>query len=829
MDKKTVSGMMLILLVGIFFASFGVSAAWGGVSQILRNSSNNARMSSSRSWAILIHGPQVYTKDTDYMYHILDEHYNFTIYYLHTNTSSPRVDNSCTKENVRYAINTWLPSHSSANDTILIFFLTHGGGYQAYEHTSSHGSIEPGLYDGRWDEDHDEGGEHLESNITLPTGVPPWLIRLYPELVDVNQDGFEDCCRNIDSDPYIEVDLKNDGSWDTELGLADYDQDGVKDDLLIDSNRNDLADLAINANVSLASDGEDADNDGYIDGVDINEDGNQDDYVGVDECLRLRYGERYWDDEIRSDLNSLEGKYKTLIFITQSCVEGNLSCFGGGLIDDLSHENRIIMTASNETSVAYADLPPKDGYSAWAGPFMHALHGTVDADTNPKDGHVSIKEAWDYACDHDIARQQGLETPWLDDDGNGLPTFANGTDVLDPDDGTLAADTWFQKKVSHLEVKTWCLTTDEELSNVDIWLDDNQTALPSPQLLHVAPTNHTIKVKDPVYEGNWKYIFDHWSWENSTSNPITADVSEDVCLTAYYNRTSYSGCPFVYTWNGTEYVIDNNLLPASETSGGADVEDHYKLEQTPVLENGKYKLLISEFEQEHSYLDRVQLIAVDHQSDVNTAVSPYGEILTYKEPNPPVIAVDNDNNDVTSLLEAIDGNYYEGYAGDCLILDFGNLNVQDGAKLVMRADLPPEEEKWTVHIQVLNDTGNWETVGIIIPRVYWATEIVDLHNYLPNPNGDLKVRLYFTAHHKIDYVGLDTSPQADYELHYANLVYAVHSTQGNVKSELSESDCVYAELLPGEQIELAFTLPENSKDERTFVIYAKGHYYNIAS
>lgn len=547
---------------------------------------------SSRFWAVLVHGPGLNVRDTDYMHHILDEHYNFTeIYYLHTNTSHPGVNNASTKDNVRWVINQWLPSRSNANDTILIFFVAHGGGYQRYEYTSQYVSepVLPGLSGGRWDfDDPDEGDEHLESTIKLPAG--PWWhrVRLYPVEVDADFDGEEDdMYRNIDRDVYIEVDYDNDGTWDDELTeLEDYDQDGVEDDLLIDPDKNDLADIAINADVNhTTSDGWDEDNDGYIDRVDFNEDGDFDDYVGVDECLLLGLHpmavEEYWDDEIKSDLDNLEGKYKTLIFTTQSCIEGNLSCYGGGLIDDLSQENRIIMTASNETSVAHADLPPKDGYCAWAGPFLHALHGTVDADNNT-DGHVSILEAWNYAWDHNVARQQGLEIPWLDDDGDGRPTFANGTDVGYPlDDGVLAADTWFPKISCHLEVRTF--TTEEvEFDGVDFWLDGNETGWTSPELLHVAPTNHTVEVDDPFYDGNWKYTFDHWNLENSTDNPITVNASKDVYLIAYYNKTSYGGCPFVYTWNGSDYVIDNNLLPYSETSGGTDVQDYYRLEQTPV-------------------------------------------------------------------------------------------------------------------------------------------------------------------------------------------------------------------------------------------------------
>lgn len=43
----------------------------------------------------------------------------------------------------------------------------------------------------------------------------------------------------------------------------------------------------------------------------------------------------------------------------------------------------------------------------------------------------------------------------------------------------------------------------------------------------------------------------------------------------------------------------------------------------------------------------------------------------------------------------------------------------------------------------------------------------------------------------------------------------------------SESDGVHAELVPEQQIELAFTLPENSEDTRTTIIYVKGHYYML--
>jgi len=798
----------------------------------------------STRWAILVHGPAIYTNDIDYMYHILNEHYNFTdngIYFLNTNTSDPRVDNASTLENVRWAINTWLPSKSNVNDTIMIFFVTHGGGYQMHKYDSEYRAkpILPGMYSGRWEYNGDEGHELWESNITIPTALSEsWFMKLYPKEVDADNDMDEDdVYRNIDDDVYLELDIDNDGLFWIGDGpggavteMRDWDSDGVKDDLLIDADWDDLCDVAFNADVNLTqSDGEDKDNDGYIDGADINENG-QDDQIGVDEGLLLLSnqtgGEMYWDDDLKSDLSNLEGKYETLIFMTQQCVEGNLSCYGGGLIDDLSRENRIIMTASNETSVANLDLEPKDGYSEWSGAFMHALHGIADADNNT-DGHISMLEAWQYAWNNDKARKEGLETPWLDDDGNGEPTFFNVTDMLDPDDGALADVTWFPKVASHLNATTWCPAVGERVS-ATIWIDGNQTGLSSPQFLHITPANHTVKVKDPVYEGNWKYVFDHWNLENSTSNPITVNVTKDVHLIAYYSRTSYSGCPFVYTWNGSEYLMDNNLLPASEGSGGDDVEDNYVLQQTLASRNDRYKSMIGEFEQEHSYFDKVNLLAVDHASDVKVAMSPPGDILTYKDPSAPMSAFDKDGNDVLSLIQEVDEDYYEGYLGDYLVLDFGDLNVEDGAKLVLRAD-PPPQEKWSVYVQVLNESMLWDTVAIVLPRVYWSTEIVDLSSWLPDPNGDLKVRLIFTTIHRVDFAGLDTTPQEDFALHEGYLLWAIHSEQGFVGWKLRSEDQVYAELLPGQTIRLKFYLAQQDdpEDERTFILYSKGRYLTI--
>jgi hypothetical protein len=222
-------------------------------------------------------------------------------------------------------------------------------------------------------------------------------------------------------------------------------------------------------------------------------------------------------------------------------------------------------------------------------------------------------------------------------------------------------------------------------------------------------------------------------------------------------------------------------------------------------------------------LDYVKLIAVDHPADVEVGVSPYGEILTYMNPNPPVSAITNEHKNAKKLLSSVDEKYYEGYDGSYIILNFGDeLDVSQGAKLVMRTDRPPL--KMSIQVQVQDSAGNWIDVATIIPRTYWATDIIDISSYLPSSNTELKVRLYFTASHKIDYVGLDTSPQATIEIQEAELLSAMHSKDGDVTTKLLYVDGVYAELLPAKQIELMFNVPADSNEKRTFILHTRGHY-----
>lgn len=294
------------------------------------------------------------------------------------------------------------------------------------------------------------------------------------------------------------------------------------------------------------------------------------------------------------------------------------------------------------------------------------------------------------------------------------------------------------------------------------------------------------------------------------------------------HQYSGGGCPYISTWDGTHYIVDNNLLPSGYSD--TDVMDYYKLQQ-PLVPNGDIaSLQLSELEWEHDFIDQVKLLTVDHKRNVKVAVSPEGQMLTYRRPILPLTAIDDEGNNVRYLIKRIDKKYYQGHNGSHILLDFGNLNISSGAKLVLRTDRPPL--KVSIHIQVTDEEGNWNNVATIMTREYWATDIIDMSEHLPDANGRLRVRLYFTAEHKLDFVGLDKSPQAAIEVNNAEFISATHSAGiRTAYQNMLCSDNIYAELTPGYSIQMNFVLPikENITDVRDYIFLVEGRYKKASS
>jgi hypothetical protein len=271
------------------------------------------------------------------------------------------------KTTVRWAIRDWLGERSNSDDLIFILIHSHGGG--AFYDGSKNMSV---LEGGRWEMDSDEGDEYAETELGTLVWIP-FTLKYRIEPIDFNNNSV------------------------------------IEDDV----------------------------------------------YAGVDECIGLQADynasppvfEEYWDDELAEDLDTLD--YGKLVLFYEGCkaingTTSNATCFSGGFIRDLSAPNRIIMTSSNETSYSwgYGWNDPELGYQLIAG-FVDWFTASLDpdcflsfADTD-SNGLVSMGEAWDFACKHcplvlgtweEYLGEMVLiqETPWRDDDGDGVPNHSDG-------------------------------------------------------------------------------------------------------------------------------------------------------------------------------------------------------------------------------------------------------------------------------------------------------------------------------------------------------------------------------------------------------------------
>ena len=326
--------------------------------------------------------------------------------------------------------------------------------------------------------------------------------------------------------------------------------------------------------------------------------------------------------------------------------------------------------------------------------------------------------------------------------------------------------------------------------------------------------NVTVRAKDASQR---------WScW----SPPLTVNVN---------GQGGGGGCPYLYDWNGSDFVKDNNLLPASENGNGTDTKDYYLFQQplVPVFSTKQaslYSLQISEFESNIDYIDQVKLTVVDHAQGTNIAVTPEGRILTYTSPATPISCIDSNGVSHLSEIDRMDGNvsdpptYFQGNKGNWLVLNFGRV-TGPYANLILRDDQKCADV--CINVQVPDQSGGWNTVEVLHPRDFWSIEAVNMTNYLPT-SGDFIVRLLWTASHRLDFVGLDTSSPAQVQTYSASPKLAIHSTMGIVTSQLLYDDENCVELINGQQITIAFTLPNQARGTtRDFICYTDGYYYTI--
>ncbi len=382
--------------------------------------------------------------------------------------------------------------------------------------------------------------------------------------------------------------------------------------------------------------------------------------------------------------------------------------------------------------------------------------------------------------------------------------------------------------------------------------------------------------------------------ENSLILVATYDLISGYasCPSLFY----WNGSDYVYVtevsnagWLGyIDYIDENGEI----IFGGGNPWDTIKLDSSELTlrstESGDfYDVILLQKWDEIFYLDAAYMMVVDHPADVDvysTMVNYVnqafpGEIYTVSKDGlvSPVSAVNENGEDVLPRIAEMDGLFTSGSNGlassswddidlNQLTLNLGDLADAEEIKLVLKGMIdwgsPEHYYTWiegfkeaftegfvpsgtqiypAPYMEVLDSNGNWvrvsndrqmPTPSDYVPRGF----VVDLTGLFPEDVREYKIRITNFFNVTFDYIGIDTTPQADITVQRINGDATLHQAfktpssstgdftrYGDVTQIVLEGDDMYAIGRQGDQVSLQFPVenlpPLEDGIERDFFMF----------
>ena len=241
------------------------------------------------------------------------------------------------------------------------------------------------------------------------------------------------------------------------------------------------------------------------------------------------------------------------------------------------------------------------------------------------------------------------------------------------------------------------------------------------------------------------------TWTNGVPQNIFLPGADQALIES---QTLKGSCPFLYTWDGEKYTFAKDIIWRSALGmplgimGGTTKhgfpeasDDYIKISGEQLKpKNGEYAVQVTSELWETIYIDKLQLVAVDHPDTVDVFVPeqfsppPFPGFALHQvtKKYTPVSATDGYGTDVLPFISKKDDKYLAGFKPDKyqgvtemhdLILDPGEAGKSKILLLYLNGWIFPtdasinvalsQSEKLKVVspiIQVINKKGEWETV-----------------------------------------------------------------------------------------------------------------------
>jgi hypothetical protein len=117
-------------------------------------------------------------------------------------------------------------------------------------------------------------------------------------------------------------------------------------------------------------------------------------------------------------------------------------------------------------------------------------------------------------------------------------------------------------------------------------------------------------------------------------------------------------CPFVYSWDGEQFVFDAEPYGGAVTRG-LERDDYGRLEHLRADSAGLYRIMVTNEVNETQYTNSMRLFVVDHAPGSRVEVDEWGRVYDVGAVMPPRVARDQDARDLLPWLRASDAAIWE--------------------------------------------------------------------------------------------------------------------------------------------------------------------------
>jgi len=141
---------------------------------------------------------------------------------------------------------------------------------------------------------------------------------------------------------------------------------------------------------------------------------------------------------------------------------------------------------------------------------------------------------------------------------------------------------------------------------------------------------------------------------------IGALVGVGLLVTVLIVAATKESCPFVYSWDGEQYVFDAEPYGGAVTKG-LERDDYSELEHLRP-DMGLYRLMVTNEVSETQYTNQMRILVVDHPPDTRVKVDEFGRMYSFARMEAPRSARDRSGRDLLPWLAATDRVIWESYA-----------------------------------------------------------------------------------------------------------------------------------------------------------------------